>query len=314
MSSCHPQLARAVPQISATSSSGADHRARRGHRGGDWSHDHSGSGGQRISKKNAPSRSGSPGSGKVPAAGPPRRRAAAETVCSKPNRCIQNGPVETLQTLARHEGPRGEVVLRRRTHGAETIEELIVNGVFAMDSSDTTSERRLAELAISGLAEGGRILVGGLGLGYTVRQLLGHGSLDVVEIEECLIDWAYAGLTPTLQAVAADPTVRLHHADLRLVLTGAAAGAARSMERDPARRRQRPRLPDPRRQRGALYRRRPARRVRRSSPRAASVRSGARDRRRGCSKRCGRSVRRWRPTSMPRGQGRQAARRHLHRD
>ena len=132
--------------------------------------------------------------------------------------------METLQTLARHEGPRGEVVLRRRTHGAETIEELIVNGVFAMDSSDTTSERRLAELAITGLAEGGRILVGGLGLGYTVTQLLGHGALDVVEIEECLIDWAYAGLTPTLQAVAADPTVRLHHADLRLVLTGLPQG------------------------------------------------------------------------------------------
>ena len=148
------------------------------------------------------------------------------------------------------------------THGAETIEELIVNGVFAMDSSDTTSERRLAELAITGLTEGGRILVGGLGLGYTVAQLLGHGALDVVEIEECLIDWAYAGLTPTLQAVAADPSVRLHHADLRLVLTGLPQGPTRSMERDPARRRQRPRLPDPRRQRGALHRRRPARRVR----------------------------------------------------
>ncbi len=140
---------------------------------------------------------------------------------SKPNRCIHDGTVETVETLARHESSRGEVVLRRRTTGATTVEELIVNGVFAMDSSDTGSERRLAEIALT-VAEGGRILVGGLGLGYTVAQLLGHCSADVVELEDCLINWAYAGLTPTLKAVAADPVVRLHHVDVRRVLVGAA--------------------------------------------------------------------------------------------
>jgi spermidine synthase len=128
--------------------------------------------------------------------------------------------METVQTLARHEGPHGDVVLRRRTEGAEAVEELIINGVFAMDSSDTGSERRLADLAMAGVPVGGRILVGGLGLGYTVAALLGHGTVHVVEIEACLIDWAHAGLTPTLQALAADPGVRLHCADVRQVLTG----------------------------------------------------------------------------------------------
>ena len=126
--------------------------------------------------------------------------------------------------------------MRRRTADDTTVEELIVNGVFAMDSSDTGSERRLAEIAltfaggdrnlIAGggrnlIAGGGRILVGGLGLGYTVAQLVRvRSTVDVVEIEECLIEWAYAGLTPTLRAVAVNPTVRLHHADIRWVLTG----------------------------------------------------------------------------------------------
>ena len=126
--------------------------------------------------------------------------------------------------------------MRRRTADDTTIEELIVNGVFAMDSSNTGSERRLAEIAltfaggdrnlIAGggrnlIAGGGRILVGGLGLGYTVAQLgRVRSTVDVVEIEECLIEWAYAGLTPTLRAVAVNPTVRLHHGDVRWVLTG----------------------------------------------------------------------------------------------
>jgi spermidine synthase len=98
---------------------------------------------------------------------------------------------------------------------------LIVNGAFAMDSRETSTERHLAELALSGAARR-RVLVAGLGLGYTAAQVLRADvdRLDVVEIEECLIDWAHVGLTPTLAAVAADPRTRLHAADIRAVLTG----------------------------------------------------------------------------------------------
>lgn len=152
--------------------------------------------------------------------------------------------METLHTLARYEGPRGEVVLRRRRGGdpgARTgvigapwgvqggssplargteVEELIVNGVFAMDSAETFTEQQLAEVALAGRRRS-RVLVGGLGLGYTAAALLaGVDRLDVVEIEECLVEWAYAGLTPTLAAVAADPRVRLHTADVAAVLAG----------------------------------------------------------------------------------------------
>jgi spermidine synthase len=42
----------------------------------------------------------------------------------------------------------------------------------------------------------------------------------VVEVEGCLVDWAYAGLTPTLAAVAGDPRVTLHVADVTAVLAG----------------------------------------------------------------------------------------------
>jgi spermidine synthase len=129
--------------------------------------------------------------------------------------------METLDTLGRHSGPRGEVVLRRRHGGGVAVEELIVNGVFAMDSADTETERQLAEVALAGHSSP-RVLVGGLGLGYTADQLLAAGidHLDVVEIEECLVDWAYAGLTATLARVANDPRVSLHAADVTAVLAG----------------------------------------------------------------------------------------------
>jgi hypothetical protein len=97
--------------------------------------------------------------------------------------------VETIETIAHHHGPRGDVVLRRRLWDGGDIEELIINGAFAMDSSETGSERLLAELALpSGRAH--RVLVGGLGLGYTVAALspLEVDAIDVVEIERCLID------------------------------------------------------------------------------------------------------------------------------
>jgi len=139
------------------------------------------------------------------------------------------GPVELVETIARHAGPRGEVVLRRRSGvSGEDVDELIVNGAFAMDSSETFTEQQLAELALAGPVRRNRVLVGGLGLGYTAAQVLGKDveRLDVVEIEECLIDWAYAGLTPTLATVAADPRTRLHAADIRSVLTGVVAEPA----------------------------------------------------------------------------------------
>lgn len=133
--------------------------------------------------------------------------------------------MEGIETIARHEGPRGEVVLRRRLGAGRSVEELIINGAFAMDSSDNSTESLLGELAVlSGRTR--RVLVGGLGLGYTVAAISARNvdRIDVVEIEQCLIDWAYQGVTPTLTAVASDPRVRLYAADVKLVLEGLGDG------------------------------------------------------------------------------------------
>jgi spermidine synthase len=134
--------------------------------------------------------------------------------------------VEEATVLGRAEGPRGEVLLRRRDRPGGAVHELIVNGVFAMDSAETSSERRLATFAAVGGGRAPRVLVGGLGLGYTAAAVLddpavGATLVDVVELERHLVSWARAGLTPVLSRVAGDPRTRLHVADVSAVLRGA---------------------------------------------------------------------------------------------
>jgi spermidine synthase len=134
--------------------------------------------------------------------------------------------VEELTTLGRFLGLRGEVVLRRRGTGDDAVDELIVNGTFAMDSSETTSERQLARLAYDLGPAGGRLLVGGLGLGYTASEALTLpvGEVVVVELEDGLVRWALDGLTPLLANLARDPRVHLVSGDVAEVLAEAAHG------------------------------------------------------------------------------------------
>ncbi|MFT4294794.1 MAG: methyltransferase domain-containing protein [Micropruina sp.] len=111
--------------------------------------------------------------------------------------------------LARAHTPQGEIALRSRGD----VIELIVNGVFAMDSAEVTSELALADAAGP---RPGTVLVGGLGLGYTAARLLDNGArhVHVVELAGPLIDWAMQGVTEQLERVAHDPRIQLHHGDI----------------------------------------------------------------------------------------------------
>ena len=122
--------------------------------------------------------------------------------------------------LARAETGRGEVVLRRRDDGAT---ELRVNGVFVMDDRETRSEELLATVALEARPQ--ELLVGGLGLGYTVRALLSDDRVrhvTVAEIEPCLIDWMRAGLLPS---VLDDDRVEVRTGDVRDIVAGAPDGS-----------------------------------------------------------------------------------------
>jgi spermidine synthase len=141
------------------------------------------------------------------------------------------------ETIARADGVAGEVVLRRRAApnareparepARETVYELIVNGVFLMDTAYVSTDRLLADAVLDRHEAPRRVLVGGLGLGVTVQALLGDvrvEQVDVVEIEPVLVDWLRSGLVPGVEIVLADPRVQIVVADIRDAVRGAAAG------------------------------------------------------------------------------------------
>jgi spermidine synthase len=118
--------------------------------------------------------------------------------------------------LARAVSERGELVLRRREDGAL---ELRVNGVFVMDDQETSSEELLASAALAAVEHPDRVVVGGLGLGYTIRALLADnrlGEVVVAEIEPELVAWMRSGLIPS---VLSERRVSVVVGDVRAVVT-----------------------------------------------------------------------------------------------
>jgi spermidine synthase len=127
---------------------------------------------------------------------------------------------EEITTLARLETGRGELVLRR----AGDRFEIISNGVFLMDTSDGTSERLLVTAAVAACpAREPRILIGGLGVGFSLRRAadLDHvRAIDVVEIEPAIIGWHQTFLSHLTGVALADRRVSVHECDLVTWLRG----------------------------------------------------------------------------------------------
>jgi len=115
-----------------------------------------------------------------------------------------------IEILAYDETPLGVLCLRRRRRLAEPHEwvtEVTLNHEFLMSSLHTDSERALATLALDELTGSRlRVLVGGLGLGYTAAAALANERVQHVEVVEFLpevIAWtrqAMIPLGPELQA------------------------------------------------------------------------------------------------------------------
>jgi spermidine synthase len=123
--------------------------------------------------------------------------------------------------VARAESGRGELVLRAREDG---VLELRANGVFVMDTAETTSERALATEALRRHDDPRTVLVGGLGLGFTLAEVLADdrvGSVVVAEIEPALVGWLRDGTVPHGPALLSDPRVEVAEGDVADVLAAA---------------------------------------------------------------------------------------------
>jgi len=94
------------------------------------------------------------------------------------------------------------IILRQRDAAGAggPITEITLDHRFLMSSLNTVSERALSSLAIQWHGgENLRVLVGGLGLGYTAHEALASdrvGRVEVVELLEPVISWTRDGLVP----------------------------------------------------------------------------------------------------------------------
>jgi len=129
--------------------------------------------------------------------------------------------------VARAESERGELVLRRRVEErAADVLELRVNGVFVMDTHETTSETELAAVALGLVDDPRDVVVAGLGLGYTTQRVLADPRVEqvkVVEIEESLVGWMRDGTVPHGPGLLADKRVHIVNADIVMAVAEASS-------------------------------------------------------------------------------------------
>ena len=118
--------------------------------------------------------------------------------------------------------PGGELVLARR--GEEY--SIRVGGVELMNSRDHSSEDALGRETVARLtAKAPRVLIGGLGFGFTLRAALdalpAAAKVDVVELVPAIVQWNRTLLASLAKEPLADPRVTVIEADVAAVIKAA---------------------------------------------------------------------------------------------
>ncbi len=121
--------------------------------------------------------------------------------------------------------PIGMICLRTRPNPLapdELVTEITIDHEFLMSSLNTASERALSSAAVR-LHPGRklRVLVGGLGLGYTAWEALQSDRVDhvrVIEFLPAVIGWTQKGMIPLADELNADPRLEVVEADVYALL------------------------------------------------------------------------------------------------
>jgi spermidine synthase len=142
-------------------------------------------------------------------------------------------PWETLDAVDTDEG---RLELRRR---GETDFVITVAGRVLMNSAWHRSEIAVAQLACRRIKDRPRprVLIGGLGMGYTLRAALDElprtARVVVAEIEPAVVRWCRGPLAPLTERAVDDPRTEIVLGDVAQVITD--AGRAEAARFDTAR-------------------------------------------------------------------------------
>lgn len=125
-----------------------------------------------------------------------------------------------LEILAYEQTPLGILCLRRRellSMPGTVVTEITLDHEFLMSSFHTESERALSQIAVE--FHGGKnlkVLIGGLGLGYTAEAALDLETVKSVEVIELLpqvIHWLTSGLVPLSEKLNQLPQLSIVEGD-----------------------------------------------------------------------------------------------------
>lgn len=131
-------------------------------------------------------------------------------------------PWKTLDSISTEEG-----VLELRQRGAKDF-LITVGGLVLMNSMNNRSEIVLGQLGCQHLKDhpAPRVLVGGLGMGCTLRAVLdclpSSAEVVVAELNPIVVKWCQGPLAPLTEGAVNDPRVRVEIGDVATLVRRAA--------------------------------------------------------------------------------------------
>ena len=118
-------------------------------------------------------------------------------------------------TLDQRETPDGVLELRRRDADDFLI---LVAGRVLMNSRASRSEEQLGIKTCAGLSGAAKVLVGGLGMGLTLRAVLetvsAESSVTVAELHPLIVEWCRGPLAELTGGAVDDPRVKTKIGDV----------------------------------------------------------------------------------------------------
>ena len=122
-------------------------------------------------------------------------------------------------TLASYQTPDGDKLLLQEHDGHHYLK---VGGVPLMSTKACASEQLMADLACLTLPAKPRVLIGGLGFGFTLRRVLElcppDAIVDVAELLPVMVEWNRKFLTAVNGRLLDDPRVHIHIRDVAELL------------------------------------------------------------------------------------------------
>lgn len=118
-------------------------------------------------------------------------------------------------TLASCRTPDGALMVLQEHDGEHFLK---IGGVALMSTTAAASEQQMAELACAALPAQPRVLIGGLGFGFTLRRVLElcppTATVEVAELLPEVVAWNRAFLAEVNGRLLDDPRVTIHTRDV----------------------------------------------------------------------------------------------------